>query len=111
MQIQEKRRTLKLLEDEITEKANIVNKLDGNIDGNINNILMREIDKINYKTDLLIQNNNSKEGNTLPMLVLITISTCIILYFVYRWTYYIQPENIQDLFNQTVYNLINGLTN
>ncbi len=85
------------LENEIELIKNTINKTDSNY--------FKFID-INNKIDKIIDKSNEhKPTNTIELGILIIIATALILYFMHKLTYYIQPNNQIETLN----NLLNKL--
>lgn len=97
--IKKKKEEITILDSEINTKKEI-----------LKNINDHEIFKINTKIDMLLNKNNSSDYSPLIILLLI-IATGIILYFTYKWTYYIQPETINKIINQTGEQITNQIGN
>jgi predicted PurR-regulated permease PerM len=95
--IKEKKETIKQLDEEISNKSITVNYLNNN-----------DIDYIKFKLENISNNNHN---SILPYtFIFIAIATGIILYFTYKWTYYIQPETINNMVGD-VSNSFQGLFN
>lgn len=84
------------LENEIETKKEILKTLNKQID---------PTNELNFKLDFLINNRN--QSNTAIITLLIIISTGIILFFLYKFTYWIQPDHISNAINDGLskYNL------
>ncbi len=63
--------------------------------------------EISYKLDMLLHNN--KSDNTLIIAILIAISTTIIVFFLYKFTYYIQPDNLAEEVKNLLYEVEKSL--
>ncbi len=63
--------------------------------------------EISYKLDMLLR--NSKSDNTLILAILIAISTTIIIFFLYKFTYYIQPDNLAEEVKNLLYEVEKSL--
>ena len=95
----------------IKEKKEIIEQLDKEIirkKDQLNQVNNDDISKILSKLDNL--SNNSK-NNILPYtFIFISISTILILFFLYKWTYLIHPETLKKIANEassTFENLMN----
>ena len=63
--------------------------------------------EISYKLDMLL--HNRKSDNTLIVAILIAISTTIIIFFLYKFTYYIQPDNLAEEVKNLLYEVEKSL--
>lgn len=79
------------LEHEIETKKDILKTLNKQID---------PTNELNYKLDFLINNRN--QSNTAIITLLIILSTGIIIFFLYKFTYWIQPENLSNAINNSL---------
>lgn len=79
------------LELEISEKQKLLTQIDKQIDP-------YEHKEMNLKMDFILNNlnNKGKESNTAIIALLIIIATAVIIYCIYKFTYYIQPENLMN---------------
>ncbi|MDF2700826.1 MAG: hypothetical protein K0Q49_2389 [Haloplasmataceae bacterium] len=81
---------------EITEKEKLLNNIDKQIDP-------YDHKEMNLKIDFILNslNNNEKGNNTGIIVLLIILATALIIYCLYRFTYYIQPDNLISSLNNT----------
>lgn len=102
------------LGNDIKELTKIKNDLQSEIESKqqqlkgINKELhITDLTEVNTKLDVLISqsNNNNNTDNTFPLFLIISIATGLIIYLLYKWTYYIQPDNINDFFRQIFSNI------
>lgn len=95
--IKELTETSNSLETEIIEKQKLIKQLDNQLKP-INQI------ELEHKLDNIINNQDAYQikNITTITLLLIILSTLIILYFIYKSTYYIQPENINNAFKDAL---------
>lgn len=103
--INDKRELINKLDKDITDKQSILKDLN-------NNDLTEIKGKINYiiNNNIIGQKENNKNNNTIYIFLFILISTIIILYFTYKWTYLINPETINKGVNN-IKNNFNDLLN
>lgn len=85
------------MELEISEKQKILNQID-------NQIEPYNQKELNLKLDFVLNNLNKKsnENNTLVLFLIILIATLVIIYFIYKATYYIQPDNLANAFGKAL---------
>lgn len=85
------------LELEISEKQKLLDSIDKQIDP-------YEHKEMNLKIDFILNslNNKEKDNNTGIIVLLIISATALIIYCLYRFTYYIQPDNLMNSLGGTL---------
>lgn len=93
-----KKQELQNIENEINFKMRILRDINNN-----------DIDTINQKLDDIYYSRQSysKEKDS-SLYILIIIIGAAILYFLHKWTYYIQPENIHEIYDKMINNIYQG---
>ncbi len=98
--INEKKEILRNLDNDITNKTQFIKNIDDN-----------DVQKILNKLDFLEFKLENKNGWSIFIVLLLCISTGLILYYTYRWTYLISPDTIKktaDNLNESLNDILNS---